>query len=293
MFERRLEFGSNSVLFATDLSSASETAMAYAVRFARRYNAKIMALQVFDYALAGSPRTGGLPCGLADMRSDVEETMQDLKTDLCKEHVRHEVTLIDGNPASEILRTIGERNVDLAILGTHAKEGWERVARGSVAEEVLRKAHCPVLTVGPRVSLPQQRELLLRNLLFATDFSSQSLMAMPYAVAIANDFNACLHLLHILPPSMTENSDRERATDRLRETLKHLNHLRTEVNCVFKYDFDFNDRAAEGILAQAATDCADLIILGVNRASQLAPHLPNITSHIIGKATCPVLTISS
>ena len=62
------------------------------------------------------------------MHSAVEEALEHLRVDLCKENVRCEVTLIDGNPASEILSTIAARNIDLAILGTHAREGWERLA---------------------------------------------------------------------------------------------------------------------------------------------------------------------
>ena len=55
----------------------------------------------------------------------------------------------------------------------------------------------------------------------------------------------------------------------------------------------YGDDVAKTILTQADADAADLIVLGVNRASHLASHLPDITSHIIAEAKCPVLTISS
>ena len=293
MFEEHLEFGSNSVLLATDLSSTSETAMAYAVRFARRYNAKITALQVFDYTLAASPRTGGLPCGLAIMHSAAQEAMQDLQVSLCKENVRCEVMLIDGDPVSKILDTLVERNIDLAVLGTGAKEGWDRLAWGSVAEQVLRKACCPVLTVGPNVPRPSQRELPFRKLLYATDFSAQSLKAAPNAVALANDFDACLHLLHVLPFSMKERSRHEAIIERLKEVVKNSEPVRSRIYGSFEYELGFGDRAAEAILERADVDRADLAILGVRRASRSSSHLPDITSHIIGEAKCPVLTISS
>ena len=293
MFEGHLEFGSNSILLATDLSSSSETATAYGVRFARRYNAKITAVEVFDYAWAGSPRTGGLPSGLADMHSDAQDELEDLRVQLCKENVRCEVALIDGNPANEILDTITKGNIDLAILGTHARKGWERLAWGSVAEQVLRKTCCPVLTIGPRVSAPSQRELSFRNLVYATDFSSQSIKATPYAIALTNDFDACLHLLHVVPSVMKERSHQELITDRFREVAKDLGSAEAKTYNNSKYEVRFGDRVAETILMQADLDCADLIILGVNRASHLASHLPDITSQIIGEAKCPVLTVSS
>ncbi len=227
MFEERLELGANSVLLATDLLESSETAMAYAVRFARRYNAKITAVQVFDYAWAGSTKTGGLPIGLAAMHSAVEESLEDLRVALCKENVRCEVTLIDGNPASEILSAIEARNIDLAVLGTHAREGWERLAWGSVAEQVFRKAFCPVLTIGPRVPAPSKRELSFRNLVYATDFSDQSAKAMPYASVLTDDCNACLHLLHVLPSSMKGKACQDPTIERFNEFTKDLSRAGT------------------------------------------------------------------
>lgn len=293
MFEGRLELGSNSVLLATDLLPSSETATAYAVRFARRYNAKITAVQVFDYAWAGSPKTGGLPIGLAAMHSAAEEALEDLRVDLCKENVRCEVTLIDGNPASEILARIEARNIDLAILGTHAREGWERLAWGSVAEQVLRKASCPVLTIGPRVPAPSKRELPFRNLVYATDFSNQSMKAMPYAVALTDDCSACLHLLHVLPSSMKERSSQEPTIERFKEFTKDLSSAQARTFDNSQYEVRYGNDVARTILMQADADSADLIVLGVNMASHLASHLPDITSHIIAEAKCPVLTISS
>lgn len=292
MFERRVEFGFNTVLLATDLSPASEAATAYAVRFARRYDAKITAVEVFDYAWAGSPRTGGIPSGLAVMQATVQEELENLRVDLCKENVCCEVTLIDGDPASEILRKIAETNVDLAILGTHAREGWERLAWGSVAEKVLRRACCPTLTIGPRVMEPSKRELPFRNLLYATDFSLQSMRAVSYAVALTNDCDACLHVLHVVPSS-NEGSGQELIADRFKELAKELSPDEAKIYRNSKYEVKAGDHIAEAILMQADLDQADLIVLGINRGFHLVSHLPNMTSHIIGEAKCPVLTISS
>jgi nucleotide-binding universal stress UspA family protein len=293
LFEDHLEFGSNSILLATDLSPSSDTATAYAVRIARRYNAKIIALEVFDYAWAGSPKTGGIPIGLAVMESAAEEAMEKLRIDLCKENIRCESLLIDGDPASKILNAIIQKNVDLVVLGTHGKEGWNRFAWGSVAEEVLRKASCAVLTVGPKVPRPTQYELTLRNLVFATDFSPASSRAAPYAFTLASDFGACLHLIHILPSSMGGHPDETELTRASRQALIALvqkqapccHNLSTEIN--------YGEHLDEAILARADMDSADLIVLGVRKASQLAAHIPDITSQVIGEAKCPVLTICS
>ncbi len=63
-----------------------------------------------------------------------------------------ETIMGSGIPSEEILRTITSKKIDLAILGTNALHGFERLVFGSTAEAVLRKALCPVLTVGPQAS---------------------------------------------------------------------------------------------------------------------------------------------
>ena len=58
-----------------------------------------------------------------------------------------ERVLREGNPAEEIVRLAGERGCDLIVMGTHGRRRLGRLLMGSVAEQVLRRAPCPVLTV--------------------------------------------------------------------------------------------------------------------------------------------------
>ena len=55
--------------------------------------------------------------------------------------------LMEGEPGEAILRTATERHCDLIVMGTHGRTGLDRIIKGSVAEHVLRRAPCPVLTV--------------------------------------------------------------------------------------------------------------------------------------------------
>jgi nucleotide-binding universal stress UspA family protein len=61
--------------------------------------------------------------------------------------------LKEGDPATEILRLAEERKVDVIVMGTHGRTGLGRLLMGSVAEQIVRKAPCPVLTV----RLPQRQ----------------------------------------------------------------------------------------------------------------------------------------
>jgi nucleotide-binding universal stress UspA family protein len=55
----------------------------------------------------------------------------------------------DGRPADEIIRAVEREGTDLIVMGTHGRRGFKRLMLGSVAEEVVRRATCPVLTVKP------------------------------------------------------------------------------------------------------------------------------------------------
>jgi nucleotide-binding universal stress UspA family protein len=67
-----------------------------------------------------------------------------------------EYLLEEGEPVTEILRTSARNNCDLIVLGTHGRTGFRRLLLGSVAEQVLRRAACPALTV----STPAQEATL-------------------------------------------------------------------------------------------------------------------------------------
>jgi nucleotide-binding universal stress UspA family protein len=54
-----------------------------------------------------------------------------------------------GEPAQEIVSWAAKNRVDLLVLGTHGRTGLEHALMGSIAERVVRRAHCPVLTVRP------------------------------------------------------------------------------------------------------------------------------------------------
>lgn len=61
--------------------------------------------------------------------------------------VRFEIRVVSGTPDDDVLRMAGELQADLIVMGTHGRKGWRHIVLGSVAERVVREAHCPVLTI--------------------------------------------------------------------------------------------------------------------------------------------------
>lgn len=128
----------------TDFSERSAYALHLACALARDYGARLVALHV-----ANTPTT---IYGEGILRPDPESFFREAKEQLHALHVpddnvRLERRFAEGDPVSEILNVAREIDADLIVMGTHGRTGLSRLLMGSVAEHVVRKASCPVLTV--------------------------------------------------------------------------------------------------------------------------------------------------
>ncbi len=133
-----------TLLYPTDFSTCSAKAYHLACSLARHHHSRLLIIHVLETPPAAY--LGG------NLVSDPASHLQEIQVML--ERMRPadgafevEYRLVSGEPAQEILRLATERNCDLIVLGTHGRSGLPRVVMGSVAEAVLRKAPCPVLTV--------------------------------------------------------------------------------------------------------------------------------------------------
>jgi nucleotide-binding universal stress UspA family protein len=132
------------ILYPTDFSECSEYAFPLACALARDYNARLVVLHVMQLPPA-IPSEAGLIVAEADEYSDYAKDQ--LLRYQPMGHVRLEHWLETGEPEAETLRLARKLNADLIVMGTHGRTGLGRLLLGSVAEHVLRKAPCPVLTV--------------------------------------------------------------------------------------------------------------------------------------------------
>jgi nucleotide-binding universal stress UspA family protein len=119
-----------------------------------------------------------------------------------------EAVVREGNTAGEILEQATSMKADLLVIGTHGRSGFERVVLGSVAEKVLRKATCPVLTVPKRVpdAVPAG-PVLYKRILCPVDFSDSSLNALKYAMSMAQEADGQLTVLHVVEHELENRVD--------------------------------------------------------------------------------------
>jgi nucleotide-binding universal stress UspA family protein len=147
----------HTILHPTDFSERSGYAFRLACSLARDYKAHLIALHVLP------PPVIAYGEGIVPVPVD-PECLEALKAEFERLHLpcgqlSVEHRLAEGDPATEILRTAQEIACDLIVMGTHGRTGLGRVLLGSVAEEVVRKATSPVLTVKtPLVQEPVTEE---------------------------------------------------------------------------------------------------------------------------------------
>ena len=122
-----------------------------AARMAASLHARLLILHVFEHADAALASAGGVAYGLEDLIRSTQEKLSSLCHSMEKNGLKVEAVMEYGIASLTILDVIAARNVDLVVIGTKGYQGLERGLFGSTAETVLRKADCPVITVGLHV----------------------------------------------------------------------------------------------------------------------------------------------
>jgi nucleotide-binding universal stress UspA family protein len=133
-----------TILHPTDFSTSSDYAFRLACSLARDYGSRLIVLHVATPPVVAFGE-GVLPVQPEGYRDELREWLHRLAAQGPTARVEHH--LVEGDAAAEIIHLAGETKCDLIVMGTHGRTGLGRLLMGSVAEQVIRKAPCPVLTV--------------------------------------------------------------------------------------------------------------------------------------------------
>ena len=309
-----------NILFLTDFSEPSEAALPFATSIARGYGARVYALHIFT----PDPNVCGAPPKLAIAAIETGEQAARARIESQLAGLEHE-TIVDWSIDlwDAVQKTIKEKNIDLIVMGTHGRTGADKFFMGSVAEEIFRRSPVPVLTIGPHVRSSVHAGGRFHRMLFPTDFTGASSVAVPYAISLAQENSARLVLLHVIrtPELCNVNSRNEymceenkpRRNDRAENERRENDQQRFELSVAEAIhqlyetvpkdaDLHFPPESlveygdpADRILALAKDRSSDLIVLGVRDATGhigAATHLARATAHkVVAHALCPVLTV--
>lgn len=189
----------NKILVGHDFTSFSDAALLEAARLGRWLDAEVHV--AFAEVLHGDvanldsedgSRSENLREELKKRFSAVDEETTEVFSDV---NIRFDV-LRDIAPGPALLAYADENDIDLIIVGTHGRRGFQRMLMGSVAEEVVRKAPCPVLTIHDK--LDQVLEQPKRRIVAPVDFSEHSLLAVRNAKELARAVGTDVILVHVL-----------------------------------------------------------------------------------------------
>lgn len=277
-----------NILFPTDFSERSAVALPYAAAMARHYDARIYLAHVVVSEEAVSSPAAVPP---APNRTIAQQEMAILDRCDLLSGLHYEALVEEGELWEVLSKMIQDRDIGFIVLGTSGGEGFRKLFVGSVADEIMREASCPVLAVGPEVPSRAQLPGDMRRILYAADFQPWSDLALTYAVSLAEENHAQLTLVHAVDPDKTAPADRD--LERFLRELQQM--LPADANLAPPPEFVVEIGSPVEIILQVAADSGcDLIVMGARETGYGRPSAPLAwlrLHQILCAARCPVLTV--
>ncbi len=292
VIQERIALSLETILLATDFSATSQRAQAYAHAFAHHFGSTVDITHIFNPSAVTSLEEAVLGCTPSVRERNCENRLRLLQRSFASAGIKTKVLMYQGRcPAKELLKVAKQFSVDMIVAGTESRTGMEQLLPGSTAEQLIRSAGCPVLTVGPRVKPPADGRLSFRRILCATDYSPESAKAAAFALSLAEDSGARLICCYVEETRADGTSSHHVADGQFRQALKELLPIGYFDWCVPEYFFELG-RADESLLDLAAQMRADLIVLGACRSSfWLSTIDRRLTRSLLAQADCPILVV--
>ena len=292
------------ILCAVDFSEFSLDGLRHGVVLARWYGAELTLLHVTEPAptLLGVKDLPGDMLPPAPIAVDeIAERLRNFCAPVLGSEQKAEFVVKVGNPAKEITQEAERRPMDLVILGTHGRSGFERLFLGSVTEKVLRSTRVPVLTIPPPVRVPGSPAF--KTILCPLDFSSAAIRAREYAFSLAKEADARIILLYVIEDTLGDTAAHRLGHLSLAEYYRHLEEeavarLRAAIPDdvrVWAQPIErvVRGRAYQEILRTVANDSVQLVVMGVGATTVMDRLVFGSTTHrVIREAGCPVLTLN-
>jgi nucleotide-binding universal stress UspA family protein len=277
------------ILYATNFSVAEWGALNLVAMLARRYQSTVCVAHICEpktYPLV-APEVGYAI--ESSHGSKVYRHMSDLLRSSPLNSLPVKAIVRSGQTVEQLASIVHEEHIDLAVVCTRSQAGFKRVMAGSVAEAAFRNLVCPVLTVG-RHLLHRFATAGIKNILFPTDLSRESMAVFPYLASLAHEYQAKITVLHVVPPDTARDPDAPALAGPIRRELERALSPHISPECETEF-IVAPGRIAECIVEQASARHADLIGLGVRQASGISTRFEKTVAYqVVANAQCPVLT---
>ena len=281
------------ILCPTDLTADSETALRYGVALARAYEAQFIQMYCQDSASDNSDGVSVKPAEVMEQALLKHADHGELKT-----LGWQSVVLGCDDPGDCITREAAKSGVDLIVMRSRRRP-HRAALLGSVAESVCRTAPCPVMVMHSDERdwiKGAGREIGLKRVLVAYDFSDYSELALKLGLLVAQEYQAELHLLHVLPPFTLNETEicwyplgkegvYHKAARRLQKVVPDEAHLWCTIKNVISEGQPYRE-----ILNYSQRNEIDLVCIGAHGAGfGIQTLFGSNVDRVLRQAPCPVL----
>lgn len=291
----------SNILCPTDFSEGARRALSHAAALARGTGAHLTVAHAWGSTPPASlyGDAGAVAAVHAEQRGEEVERLNVFVEAFRAQGVKISTVALEGAPVPVLLSFIEEEGVDLLVLGTHGRSGFERLVLGSVTEKLLRKAPCPVLTIPASIAGGEPVPAFSR-VLCAVDHVAPHDATIATALWLARQHHGQVTLMHVVEPLLPApglggDFDSTPYTDRVAEDW--LSALRGCVDPQTRVACQVTERVVVGkpsrLIIESATQLgADVVVMGVHGRGALDLWLLGSTTHaVVRHAHCPVLTV--
>lgn len=258
------------ILFPVDFSDQSRGAAAYVEALVGRFDAELILLHVIEATYNST---------LEDLHvSQLEKFDRFFGQDL--KHLRVKKLVDHGEPAQKIIECASALHGDLIMIPTQGMGIYRRLILGSTSAKVLHDADCPVWTGVHLENAPALEAVACRRILCAVDLKPSSLRVLDWAGRLAEEYQAELTIVHVVPEAEDVRSGTREDLERLQQAAGARAAVRMETGEV--------PRAVTDLAAELN---ADLLVIGRKAEAGVLGRLEMTAYSIIRRSPCPVVSV--
>lgn len=272
------------VLIPVDLGHSSEAALRYAQMLVSRIGAQLTVMYVNDALTLQS--YDQIYSGYRDLPPEQEEMMEDAVRKYAAPILGatpYDVLVVADDTAPAIVAAADRNDVNLIVMGTHGRHGWQRFIDGSLAEAVLHRSDRPVITI------PQGHPFEVSRILCPVNFTESARIGARAACNVARALESPLHLLHVVEVASAQSGFENEAREAIGEWVAPF----VGTSCEFDQIVCRGSSAADQIVEHARRLGTNMMIVGASHEgrSHARATVGTTVEKLIRAAHVPVMSV--
>lgn len=273
------------ILVPTDFSPVANNGIAQAVKIAKTLNASVTVLHCMDLANQysdeglGAPYLNSFNTFFSDLKKDTENKLTKIKNTY-KDQVEIQAIYLEGNPKYQLADYANDNWYNMIVMGTEGSDGLSEVLFGSVAEKVVRRALCPVLSIGKN-----NTDVKLDNLALVSDFTENTSTGYAKMTDTIKDLHSNLFLVRINTPFNFESTS---YVNRIMDDFA----LKNQISMYEKIQYN-HERFEVGVYEVAKDNNIDVVVIGTHGRSGITHLFKNsVAEDVVNHLDLPILTFN-